>query len=263
MSAPTAPEPAGPGPAAAGTDAAVEYLTPAANTFASLLAAPGTFPKVNLLPPEIEARRSLRRLQAVCAAALAVCLAAVGGLYYVEHSKIATAESNLEQAQNDTVRLQSEIRNLSYVTDTQQALAAAQAAVQASLGNEVQWSQYLHQLSLVIPDDVWLTQLNITQTTDGGSAASGSAASGSTATQQPSNASLPNSLGSVTLEGGALTWNAVRGWLDTLAGIKGFAGPYLTTSQLNDSGGNTYIQYTITVQVTSEALSHRYTQAGG
>ena len=56
----------------------------------------------------------------------------------------------------------------------------------------------------------------------------------------------------------------VAGWLDTLAKVKGFANPYLSTSQLTDGGnGQSYIKYTVTVQLTSEALSHRYTQAGG
>jgi len=254
VSAPTAPD-----PAIAGAGAAVEYVSQAPNTFASLLVTPGTFPKVNLLPPEIEERRSLRRLQAACAAALVLSMAAVGGLYYVEHGKVATAEANLEQTQAETVRLQREINKLAYVTETQQALAAAQATVQLTLGNEVRWSQYLHDISLVVPDDVWLTQLNITQNADGGSATTGS-----TAAQLPGNGSLPNSLGSVSMEGGALTWNAVAGWLDTLAKVKGFANPYVSTSQLTDGGnGQSYIKYTVTVQLTSEALSHRYTQAGG
>ena len=94
-------------------------------------------------------------------------MVAVGGLYYVEHGKVATAEANLEETQAETVRLQREINKLAYVTETQQALAAAQATVQLTLGNEVRWSQYLHDISLVIPDDVWLTQVNVTQNTDG------------------------------------------------------------------------------------------------
>ena len=65
------------------------------------------------------------------------------------------------------------------------------------------------------------------------------------------------------MEGGALTWNAVAGWLDTLAKVKGFANPYLTTSQVDVIDGTPYIKYTMSVQLTAEALSHRYTQAGG
>ncbi len=136
-------------------------------TFAVLLAPSGQFPKVNLLPPEVEERRRLRRLQAACAVALVLSTAAVGGLYYVEHGKVGTAQANLEQVQAETSRLQREINKLSYVTETQRALDEAQSTVQLTLGNEIRWSQYLHDISLVIPDDVWLTKLNVTQSVDG------------------------------------------------------------------------------------------------
>ena len=203
------------------------------STFAVLLAPSGRFPKVNLLPPEVEERRRLRRLQAACAAALVMSMAAVGGLYYVDHGKVATAQTNLDQAQAETARLQGETNDFSYVTETQRALDEAQATLRLTLGNDIQWSQYLHDISVVIPDDVWLTKLNVTQNVDG----SNTANTGGTAAQSPNTGSQPGSLGTVTMEGGALTWNAVAGWLDTLGKVKGFSNPWLTSSSVADDGG--------------------------
>jgi Tfp pilus assembly protein PilN len=229
-------------------------------TFPVLLAPSGRFPKVNLLPPEVEERRTLRRLQAACAAALVMSTAAVGGLYYMDHGKVATAQTNLDQAQAETARLQGETNKYSYVTETQRALDEAQTTLRLTLGNEIQWSQHLHDISVVIPDDVWLTTLNATQNVDGGS---NTANTGGSAAQTPNTGAQPGSLGTVTMEGGALTWNAVAGWLDTLGKVKGFSNPWLTSSTVADAGGHPYIKYSLSVQVTAEALSNRYTQTGG
>jgi Tfp pilus assembly protein PilN len=203
----------------------------------------GTLPQVNLLPPEIAERRKLRRLQYALGGLVALSVVAVGGVYEMGHSSVATAQQQLTQAQDQTVLLQSQLAKLSNVDAVNKQLDATKALYVAAMSPEVQWSHYLNDLSLTIPDNVWLTSIAANETNAPASTAAGSV--------------LPTGLGTVTFSGVAFTHDDVATWLETLAKEPGYLDPYFSNSSETLLGPRTIVKFTSSVILGQQALSGR------
>lgn len=207
-------------------------------------------PCVNLLPPEIAERRRATVVK-LRLGAVVVAAAAVVGLVYVQVSGgVGPAQDRLAAAQAQSTTLQHQISALSNVTKTQKELEAAKAAVSKALGNEVRWSRYLNDLSITLPSNVWVTNVSIAENGAPTSAASSSAAASA------------NGLGTLTIQGNALSFNDVAVWLETLAKEKGYTNVWLTQGGTKLIGDTSVVNFTSTVAFTPDVLSKRYTQAG-
>ena len=117
---------------------------------------------VNLLPRDHGARtikkESLPVLVGCCSAVLVV--AVLGALYMMGSGKIAAQQRKLEDLNRHFQALPPPPPG---PTSAQQALAGEQSArvsaLSAALANRVSWDRVFREFSLVLPDDVWLTQL--------------------------------------------------------------------------------------------------------
>ena len=210
-------------------------------------------PGVNLMPPEIAEKAELQRLKAICAAAVAVSLVVVGGLYYQAHHGVTSAKSDLATAQSQQSTVQGQVNTLAWVAQTYAQVEAAKAQVAEALGGEIQWSGYLQDLSLTIPDNVWLTNMTVT-------AASGSATAATAAT---AGSTAPAGVATISFTGTARSRDDVARWLESLVTEKGYTNPYVTTTAETKIDTTTVVTFTSTVNVTSAALSGRYTTTSG
>lgn len=213
-------------------------------------------PKVNLLPPEIAARRTARKIAAALAGVVVLCAAGVGGGYVYAGSGEAEARSDLAAAQATQTGLQRQQRALAPAQEAQTKMQAAQAALAAAMGNEVLWSRYLDELRLKRPEGVRFSSVQIAPTTSststGSTAGSGPATSGGATT----GAAATGGIATLTLQGKARTQPDVAALLDVLAKVKGFSGVYLTSTDADSTTG--VVTFAVTSSVTSEALSNRY-----
>ena len=223
--------------------------------------APTAPPFVNLLPPEIIERRALKQLGALLAAVLLLVLALAGGLVYMAGSGKGAAQAELTSAQAETARLQAQATSLDSARKAQVALQAAQTALQAAMANEVLWSRYLDELRGKLPDGVRLSNIGIapagSTSTTTAPAQSGTTTSGAATGSGVS----ANAIASITIQGRAVNQDAVASWLEALATIKGFTNTYLTTTTADPL--TKVATFTVTVDVTPEALSHRFDNTGG
>jgi Tfp pilus assembly protein PilN len=133
---------------------------------------------VNLLPSKKEIRE--RRRQAPVAAlggvVGVVAVTAVLALWFLSASSAVTER----QSEVDALRAEMAAIPAPAPRDTsgdtlQQEKAARVTALSAALGKRVAWDRVLRELSLVTPNDVWLTTLQATSPTASGSSTAGGA----------------------------------------------------------------------------------------
>lgn len=215
-----------------------------------------TLPRVNLLPPEIAEERVIRRVKVGLGAGLAGCAAVVGLLYTAAHASVGSAKTDLADATAQRDSLQTQVNKLSGVTQTYAEVAARQTMLSQIMGDEIQWSSYLNDLSLRMPDRVWLASVTVSQTPVTPVAAGVQAGPATGAVFDPGVATL-------NFAGIALSHDDVAVWLESLAKQKGFSNPYFTASTVADLYGNKVVNFQSTVTVTPVAYSGRYSKPAG
>lgn len=213
-------------------------------------------PRVNLMPPEIAEAAKFRRFQFAMGAVLAGAVVVVGALYVHSHSAVGSAQAELDAATSQNAALQSQLASLKSVQDVYTQVASKQAMLQRAMGQEVRWSYYLTDLSLRIPDHVWLTNIHASETDTGLNTSTNSATTGTTAVVTPT-------IGTITFSGVAYNHNDVANWLDMLAKERGFVDPYFTNSTEGEIGGRTVAKFESSTGLTDKAKSGRYDKPAG
>jgi Tfp pilus assembly protein PilN len=208
-------------------------------------------PRVNLLPPEIAEKRRARKIQAGLGAAVAASVVGVGAAYLMAHSSASQAQSDLANAQAQTSRLQTQVSQYAGDETLRAQLTGEQTMLSTAMGQEIQWSHYMNDLTLRIPDNVWVTQMSLSE----GAATGAAPAAGAAPTVA--------GIGSVSVSGTAFTHDDVATWLDSLAKEKGYANPYFSNSAESFIGSRRVVNFTSTTVVTPDALSGRYTRPAG
>lgn len=210
--------------------------------------------RVNLLPPEIAEKARLRKAQGAMVATGVAAVAVIGLLYTQQTAKVAAAEEAKAEAVAAQTALRAEQAKLANVRETYAQVDAAKATLASAMQYDIRWSGYLHDLTLRIPDNVWLTELNATVTAAGGAAAPGQASGGTV---------LDPGIGQIAFNGRAFSHNDVASWLASLAKQKGYANPYFTLSRTEDYRGRGVVRYESRVNLNDSALSKRYTKGLG
>jgi Tfp pilus assembly protein PilN len=116
------------------------------------------------------------------------------------------------------------------------------------MGQEIRWSYFLNDLSLKIPNRVWLTSMTVSKS--------------DVAAAPPAAGQYVNpGIGSITFDGQAYSHNDVAAWLNSLARQKGYTQPYFSDSTIEAVGSNEdAVKFTSQVTITDDALSKRYTE---
>lgn len=209
-------------------------------------------PRVNLLPPEIEERQRFRRTQVGLGAAVLGAVVVVGAVYAVAAADASDAQDQLAASQAEQTTLQAEAGEYAEVPQVYAAVETKAAQVQLALGQEVRWSLFLNDLSLTVPERVWVDSLIVNQDVD--------AASAAPVTAPGSTPFADVGIGTVTFTGKAYAHNDVAAWLESLAGQKGYAQPYVTSSVLGEIGTKDAVSFSSEVAVTADARSNRYAE---
>ena len=201
---------------------------------------PVTLPRVNLLPPEILEAARFRRVQAGLGLGVVAAFALVGALYVSATGAVSDADRQLQAATSEQRALQGQIATYHDVTAKYAAAATAQQMLVQAMSSEVRYSRFLNDLSLSMPENVWLTNATWAQ-----------------------DASSSTGLGTVTITGVARSHDDVAGWLEQLAAQRGYAAPYLQSSTEVLLDTQKVVNWSTTVVLTADALSARYTKVGG
>ena len=217
-------------------------------------------PRVDLLPPEIGERQHLRRVQGGIGLGVLAALGLTALLHVGASSSVTEAQDSVDAASAQHTQLQRRVAGFRDVTAVYARTEAAEAMLVEAMGAEVRWSRLLDDLSHEVPDRVFLTDLAYVQT---GSARAGSEQAGSVGTGGTQTPGAGASIGSVTVAGTAFSHRDVAVWLEAFGAQEGHAGATLQSATERRLGGRTVVDFTSSVSLTAEALSDRYTRAGG
>lgn len=227
-------------------------------------------PRANLLPPEIAERAALRRLVVGMVVAVVAAGGVIGAVYVSTESGRAPAQAALADAQAQHGVLAAQQAKLAPSQAAHQQVLAAKTSLQAAMGSEVLWSDQMNTLRSHLTVGVRLSSLTVKESAGAGSgsaaavtlpaAPAGSAGSTAAAAATPTKAAA-NDVATATLTGVAISNYALAAWMKTLAALPGWEHIFLTGTTANSAHAG-LVTYTITADLTTAVLSHRYTNGG-
>ena len=193
---------------------------------------------VNLLPRDPAQKSSVKKEQLPfvvggCVGLLVTAL--VASQYLSQSGKVGTERQNLEGLKAQLAALPAPPPG---PTPGQTKLAGEQkirlAALQSALQTRVAWDRVLREFSLVLPGDVWLTQLSLTSPV-------------SPATGQPAQSNgTPTGL---AIEGSTYSHDAVARLLSRLAVVPDLTNVQLMNSSVSAVDGQTTVKFTIAADI--------------
>jgi Tfp pilus assembly protein PilN len=190
-------------------------------------------PRVNLLPPEIAAKKAEQRSYVLMGLAVAGAGAAVVALYMGQAAKVSAAKKELAASQTTNAQLKAKRDGLQSVQNVYAEVDAQEALLTTAFSNRILWSVQLHNLSIGMPENVWITQF------------SGTSATGGTG-------------GSMTYAGKAFAYNDIAAWLESMSRLKGVADASFSTATKTKStvpGARPIVTFASTASLTPDAIT--------
>lgn len=178
--------------------------------------------KVNLLPPELRQRQVERRTTTLVAAIGAAVITLILVFYFFQTMQLSSAQDELAEQRQANADLSAQIAELQPYADLQADLAAKQQLVDSLYLNEVSWAGVLLDVSRVIPDESYLTNLTGQITAPTG-----------TQVGTPVEGGTTSLIGSVTFSGVARETRTIASWLTRLEQIRGWVNPWVNNAQEN------------------------------
>jgi Tfp pilus assembly protein PilN len=178
--------------------------------------------QVNLLPPEIRERQAIRRRTSLVAGAGAVVLALIGAFYFTQTMELSSVKDELAAQEQANAQLRSQIAELRPFADLQATLAEREELVQTLYANEISWASILLDVSRVIPDQSYLTQLSGQITAPTG-----------TVIGAPEDGTETGLIGNVTFSGVARETRTIATWLTRLEQVRGWVNAWVNNASEN------------------------------
>ena len=205
--------------------------------------------RVDLLPESYAARQQERRNIAIVAVATLLVVLLLIVWWVSLGSQVSSAQSDLAQAQSRNADLQSKIDSLQNFAALETEAQTKTGALQTVMTGDVDWPAILTEVAMVIPGEVWLTNLS---TSAGATEGSEPVAS----EENPIRLSPDAPFGRVHFAGCALTMPGVAKWLIRLKTVKAFSAIWLNTATKTDSPCT--VQFDSTLELGTKAASERF-----
>lgn len=210
---------------------------------------------INLLPPEVSARRRVRRqslLLVVVGIAYLVLLVAV---WMVRNLEVGRQEDRLTDAQAEANTLQQRVSNLQAFADLERTVKERQATLSSVMQGDIAWSRLLIELSMIIPGDAWLTSFV-------GSATDSQQTQTTPTTPAPAPAAGTTArLGELNFGSNTFDFPGVSKWISRLQELKSLQNIWVPTAAKGQVGGRQVINFTSTADLSAEAASRRFLEA--
>lgn len=210
--------------------------------------------RINLLPPEVEQKRRVRRQSGFLALGFVAFIVLLGAIWFVRQSTLNQERETLAALEAQQQELQTKVDALQEFAQLEQTVTQKRATLAAAMINDVAWSRLLVELSMVIPGDSWLT-----------------AFSGTAATQAPTPGAAPApgtaapNLGTLTFTAVTFDFPGVAKWITRLQQEmnKSLQNVWVPTASKAELAGRDVVNYSSTADLSQGAASGRYQQGGG
>lgn len=198
--------------------------------------------QVNLLPGELRQRQAARRLTFIVVAGGLGVMALIGLFYFAQTQRLADAQDDLAGQEVRNAGLRTQIQELQSFADLQAELAAKQDLVASLFVNEVSWSSALLDVSRVIPDASFLTNLT-------GQVQSASATDDTVPV-------VGELIGTMSFSGVARETETIATWLVRLEQVEGWVNAWVTNAQESAPFSRIY-SFASGLDLTIEAATER------
>lgn len=121
--------------------------------------------RINLLPPEIIEKRKYDRFLPYIFVAAAILVGVIVVVWGMMQFFVSQRTASLQQTQESTRELTEQAQALAVFDQREAEAAARQKAAQDALAGRVNIGRLAEELSLVLPDEVWLDSLLISEST--------------------------------------------------------------------------------------------------
>jgi Tfp pilus assembly protein PilN len=209
--------------------------------------------QVDLLPERYSQRRRERRNIAFVGLAGLLVVVLLIGYWFILGARVTDEENTLAEAQARNATLQAEINKLQVFAELEAEVKAKREALVTVMTGDLNWPAIMTELAMVIPGEVWLTQL-----TASAGATEGSAPVGTETNPIPlSNKTIT---GRIDFQGNALSMPGVAKWLIRLGSVKKFDAIWLSSATASEETAElpSVVAFNNTIQLGLKALSQRF-----
>jgi Tfp pilus assembly protein PilN len=214
--------------------------------------------RIDLLPPVYEQkRRESRNILFVLAAGVLVLLL-LGGYWFYLGTQISDQKNVLADVQARNATIQADIDALQRFADLQAEVDAKRTALQLVMAGDIDWPAIMTEVAMVIPGEVWLTNLNASAGATEGAAPVGTETAAIDIEPNPQ-------VGRISFSGTALSMPGVAKWLLRLESVKEFFAVYLGAASASGDGttGPITVTFTSTLELSDKAVSGRFQNGVG
>jgi Tfp pilus assembly protein PilN len=195
---------------------------------------------------------------------MAAVIAGVGAVmallffvFVLQSARLSNSEQKLRAQQAVNSDLQGKIGQLQQFQQLKLTVAAREALAAGALSGQVAWSGVLRDISMVIPNKMWLTGMNGSLTSGTSAPLPPSGTPTNTGTPTPV---APTLVGTIQFQGMASDFPTVAKWLNRLEQVRGWVNSWASNA-LRQAAGDTSstqvnadkVQFTASVDLTTEA----------
>lgn len=210
--------------------------------------------RVDLLPSSYVARRRERRaVGVVIMAGLLVWLVLFAWFFWLG-LQISDARDDLAAVEARNQVLRQEIAELQRFALLESEVRNKRRALATVMQGDVDWPAVLTEVAMVIPGEVWLTQLQTSAAGTEGETQVGTETA-------PVDIRADSAFGRILFTGRSLSMPGVAKWMIRLGSVREFAAVWLTTATRSEElTGVDVIDFTNTIELGTTAASGRFQQ---
>lgn len=117
--------------------------------------------RIDLIPPEVVEKHKARRLIGIVGAGFSVVVIILVVIYALLTGQVILASNRIDKINQQNKQVQAYIKKLKPYEDRKKAVDERKTIVGTVTENQMKWSSVLNDISMVLPNDVWLKQITI------------------------------------------------------------------------------------------------------
>lgn len=121
--------------------------------------------RINLLPPEIIERRKYERYYPYVFIAVVILVGVVIATWGVLQVVVSSKTNELQRLQESAAQLRTDADNLAVFELKEQEMAKREEIAAGALSGRVEMGRLAEEFSLVLPDEVWVSTIDVGETT--------------------------------------------------------------------------------------------------